>query len=132
MATFTLRTPMPAPADEVFAWHTRPGAFQRLQPPWENVTVLATEGRFGNGQRVVIRTPVLGPVKTTWVAELYGVEPGLRFRDRQLSGPFAAWDHTHTMTPEGPDRSFLEEHIEYRLPLGAAGRLLTSGMVRDR
>ena len=33
-AVFSLRSPMPAPADEVYAWHARPGAFQRMQPPW--------------------------------------------------------------------------------------------------
>ena len=25
---------VPLPRDDVFAWHTRPGAFSRLQAPW--------------------------------------------------------------------------------------------------
>ncbi|HJZ56700.1 MAG TPA: SRPBCC family protein, partial [Gemmataceae bacterium] len=132
-STFTLRSAMPASAEEVYAWHGRPGAFQRMQPPWEPITVQSTAGAFGtDGYRITIRTGFLGPIKGTWVAEAYDFQPGRSFRDRQLSGPFARWDHTHRMIPDGPDSSFLEEHIEYRVPLGAAGRLLTGGMVRRR
>src|SRR5687768_10260643 len=110
--TFTLRSPMPASAEEVYAWHARPAAFLRLNPPWENVQVESTDGPFGDGYTVTMRTPILGPVTKTWVAECHGTEPGRRFRDRQVRGPFAFWDHTHAMIPDGPGRSFLEDHIE--------------------
>jgi uncharacterized protein (TIGR01777 family) len=124
---------MPASAEDVYAWHARPGAFPRLIPPWENVTVAATEGHFGtDGYRVTVRTPVLGPIKGTWVAEVYDIRPGQQFRDRQLIGPFASWEHAHRFLPGGPDASILEDHVAYRLPLGVAGRLLGGGMVKRR
>lgn len=130
--TFDFRSDMPASAEDVFAWHARPTAFLRLQPPWEPVEIVSKDGSFGDGHRVTFRTPVFGPVRMTWTAELHDVEPGRRFRDRQIVGPFAFWDHTHTMTPTGPDRSVLEEHIDYRLPVGSVGRLLGGGFVRRR
>ena len=34
---------MPVSAEEVFTWHERPGAFERLTPPWEKVKVLEME-----------------------------------------------------------------------------------------
>ena len=126
---FTCRSEMPASAEDVFAWHTRPAAFLRIQPPWEPVEIVSKEGSFGDGHRVTFRTSLLGPLRTTWTAELHDVELGRRFRDRQVSGPFAFWDHTHTMTPAGPDRSVLEEHVEYRLPFGG---LFGNGLVRRR
>jgi uncharacterized protein (TIGR01777 family) len=132
-ATFTLRSPMPAPADELYAWHARPGAFRRLQPPWEAVEVTDARGGFGQDTyTLTLRTKVLGPFKGTWVAEAFGFQPGRQFEDRQLKGPFAAWHHTHRTIPDGPDRSVLEDHVEYRLPLGAVGRLFGSGTVRRR
>ncbi|MBA4063494.1 MAG: TIGR01777 family protein [Isosphaera sp.] len=132
-ATFTLRSAMPAPADELYAWHARPGAFRRLQPPWEAAEVTDARGRFGDEKyTLTLRTTVLGPFKGTWVAEAFGFRPGRQFEDRQLKGPFAAWHHTHRFIPDGPDRSFLEDHIAYRLPLGAVGRLFGSGTVRRR
>lgn len=130
--TFTFSSPMPASAADVFAWHARPGAFLRLQPPWEDVRVVRTENPFGDGHRLTMRTKLLGPISKEWVAELFDVEPGRRFRDRQLTGPFAEWVHTHNMSPDGPDRSRLEEHVEYRLPFGFAGRLVGAGIVKRR
>ncbi|MGL6097973.1 MAG: SRPBCC family protein, partial [Fimbriiglobus sp.] len=127
--TFEMRSPMPASADELFAWHARPGAFERLQPPWENVRVESRSGPFADGQRVTLRIRGPGPFSSRWVADHYGFESGRRFRDRQLSGPFAAWDHTHSMIPDGPDRGILEDHIEYRVPLGAVGELFGGGFV---
>src|SRR5947209_11614172 len=109
-ATFALRAPMPASAAEVYDWHARPAAFLRLNPPWENVEVAGKEGTFGTAPyRVSVRTPVLGPVKATLLSEAYDFRPGEGFKDRQVTGPFAAWTHTHTMTPDGPERSFLED-----------------------
>ena len=122
MATFHRRTPMPVPAAGLAAWHARPAAFQRLQPPWEDVRVVQVEGPFGDGQRVMMRLTLAGPVGGTWVAELYDVVPGERFRDRQVHGPFARWDHTHTFEPAADGTSVLDDRIEYAAPLGAVGR----------
>ena len=132
-ATFTMRSAMPASADELYAWHARPGAFQRLQPPWERIQMVGSEGAFGtDGQRVEFRTALLGPIKGTWRAEAYDFQPGVRFQDRQLKGPFAFWNHTHSFISDGPDRSSLDDRIEYRVPGGMLGRLVAGGMVRRR
>ncbi len=124
---------MPVSADELYAWHARPGAFQRLQPPWEPVEISNAVGGFDSDRyNLTMRASVLGPIKATWEAEAFGFEPGKQFQDRQVKGPFAYWHHTHRFIPHSPNTSFLEDHIEYRLPLGAVGRLFGSGLVRRR
>lgn len=131
--TYSLRSPVPVSADELYAWHARPGAFLRLAPPWERVEVTRQEGAFGVAPyRITVRTSLLGPLKTSLTSEAYDFRPGDRFRDRQVRGPFAFWNHTHAMVPNGPGRSLLDDHIEYRLPLGWAGRCLAARMVRHR
>ena len=132
MAKFELAGAMPARAEELFAWHARPGAFFRLIPPWEDVKVSSTSGPFADGFRIAMRAKILGPIGKTWTAELFDVQPGKQFRDRQLSGPFAAWTHTHRMTPTGPNSSELHEEIDYQLPFGPLGRLFGSGLVRGK
>ena len=132
MERFAVRSPVPVSAAAVFDWHARPAAFSRLIPPWERVTVRAIAGGFGDGQRVTLRAKIAGPVGKDWVAELFEVVPGRQFRDRQLSGPFAAWTHTHRFIPDGPDASTLEDDIEYRLPLGGLGRAFGGGFVRHK
>lgn len=131
--TFTLRSPMPASAAELYAWHARPGAFPRLLPPWEENVVTAASGTFGtDGYQVTVRTPLLGPLRTTMTAECYDFRPGEGFQDRQTAGPFGHWNHSHIMTANGPESSFLEDRIVYRLPLGPLGAVCGAGMVQDR
>jgi len=131
--TFTLRSPMPVSADELYAWHARPLAFQRLQPPWEAVNIIKQEGTFGtDGFRLTMRMKTVGPLKGTWTAEAFDFQPGRRFQDRCLSGPFPVWNHTHLMIPEGDGASQLEDLIEYRVPLGLPGRVFGGRMVRKR
>lgn len=123
-------SPMPAPAEAVYAWHAQPAAFFALQPPWERVVVEKVEREFGNGQRLHLRINVVGPLWLRWLAELHGVEPGRQFCDRQLQGPFAAFHHTHRMIARDAETSLLEDTLEYRLPLAILGSALAEGKVR--
>ena len=45
---FEARSQMPVSAEELFAWHAREGAFERLMPPWESAQV---EERHGEDLR---------------------------------------------------------------------------------
>ena len=126
---FQRRSRIEVPAREVFHWHARVGAFERLNPPWDPARIEArTGGIEEEGARVVLR---VGPLRTRWVAEHHGCVPGREFRDRQVKGPFASWDHVHRMDPDGPDACFLEDRIEYALPGGALGSFLGGGAVRS-
>ncbi len=120
MPVFEWRSTVPFPADEVYAWHTRPGAFERLSPPWHRTRVIERSGDMEHGGTLVFEYRN-GPLRGRWVAVHGDAEPGRRFSDRQLHGPFEAWEHTHSFIPDGPGRSVIEDHIEFRLPLGAAG-----------
>ncbi len=42
--TFVRRSRIAAPADVVCDWHRRPGALERLTPPWEQVEVISRTG----------------------------------------------------------------------------------------
>lgn len=119
--TFDKSTPLPSPQAEAFAWHTRPGAFERLSPPWDDTRVLAYEG-IRDGQRVVLR--VKAPWPRRWVAEHQGYIHGLQFQDRQVQGPFPAWLHTHRVEPDPTGRTdacVMHDHIDFKLPMGPLG-----------
>jgi ligand-binding SRPBCC domain-containing protein len=114
---FVRRTRLAAPADAVFAWHAEPGALQRLVPPWEPVDVVSERGGIADGAEVVLRVRA-GPLPVLWVAWISDCIPGRQFRDTQVRGPFAFWEHTHRMVPDGPAASYLEDRVVYALPLG--------------
>lgn len=112
----------------MFAWHERPGAFERLQPPGARVRVLERQGTIHDGDRLVMEVP-MGPIARRWVAVHEGFIPGRQFQDRQVEGPFAEWLHTHRMFPDGDGASILEDDIEYALPGGGLVNSLGGGAV---
>jgi uncharacterized protein (TIGR01777 family) len=120
---FEKRTRIPAPASQVFAWHLRSGAFERLNPPWEPVTVVERSGEISNGGQVTLRIPLFGPFTKTWVSKHQGFIAGEQFQDVQLRGPFASLLHSHRVEANGPNACFLVDHLEYELPFGPLGAL---------
>jgi uncharacterized protein (TIGR01777 family) len=126
--TFTRVTRIEAPAEDVYAWHAREGALERLSPPWDPPLVESRSGGIEQeGARVVLR---VGPLKQRWVAEHYGALPGRAFHDRQVEGPFALWEHAHQVHPDAEGACTLEDRIDYALPGGPLGDAAAGGAVR--
>ncbi len=126
-----LRSEMPVSAEALFAWHERPGAFERLSPAFMPATVLERSGGIRDGARVVLGVP-LGPLTTKWEIVHEGYQAGRQFRDVQVKGPFARWEHTHRMEPLGADASVLEDHIVYELPAAPFGELVAGHFTRGK
>jgi uncharacterized protein (TIGR01777 family) len=105
-----------APQDEVFAWHTRPGAITRLMPPWPPVQVEQEAGSVRDG-RAVLRLPA----GMRWVsAHRPGdYDPPYEFADVLTSLPLAAvlpWRHAHQFTPAGPWATRVTDVVQTLLP----------------
>jgi ligand-binding SRPBCC domain-containing protein len=128
---FVCRSRIAAPAAEVYAWHARPNALETLTPPWEHAKVIEKIGGIERGARVVLQVG-RWPFRSRWIAEHQDFEVGRYFSDVQVAGPFAYWKHTHTFEPDGPAACFLEDRVEYALPLGPLGRWFAGWYVRRK
>jgi uncharacterized protein (TIGR01777 family) len=131
MELFEARTEVPVPAEEAFRWHARPGAFVRLSPPWNRVTVIGGHGGIDDGARLTLRVGS-PPLSIEWVAVHRGYEEGRRFVDEQESGPFAAWVHEHLFEDGPQGRSVVVDRIEYTIPFGRVGDLAAGAFTRRR
>lgn len=131
MAAVERTSRLPVSAGEAFGWHERTGAFERLLPPWERVEVIERRGGLETGGEVVLRVGV-GPITLRWLARHRDCIPGRQFMDEQVEGPFTHWQHLHLFEPDGPDACRLTDRIEFALPLGAAGAVAGSRVVRHR
>jgi len=109
------RTPLPVSPGDLFAWHARPGALERLAPPWRRLEVLQ-HAELADGSRARLRIQA-GPLDLLWTAEHQEVGPG-GFVDTQVSGPFDRWAHRHGFEPAPGGGSVLHDRIVCELPLG--------------
>jgi uncharacterized protein (TIGR01777 family) len=112
------------PLDEVFAWHTRPGAMTRLIPPWQPMTVVAETTSLADGRAI------LGlPGGLRWVAQHdpTAYDPPHRFVDELSSDGLASlpprliarWRHTHDfedVSDGGPARTRVHDRVEAPVP----------------
>lgn len=128
---FQKRTEMPVSAEELFLWHDRPGAFERLTPPFDPVRLVERTGGIREGDRATIEMRTLGR-KIRWVAEHTDWVYGERFTDRQVLGPFKSWEHEHLFERISRHTSAMVDRIEYRLPLGPLGKLFGGAAVAKR
>lgn len=135
MPTFEYVSRYPHPRSEVFAWHTRPGAFVRLTPPGM-ATLVGGEDDLSVGTEVMLRVshPIVagllpdvgrtrrGPVGIGWRVRHTELVPGERFVDEQVSGPFRQWEHEHDFA-DGPGNStVVTDRVHWELP-GVSVRL---------
>lgn len=127
--TFTRTCEINAPVEALRDWHFRPGAFARLNPPWEKARVISPAEPLTNGARAIIEVGI-GPLRKRWIAEHEITPTG--FIDRQIEGPFAFWEHDHRFEPITPTTSLLTDSIRYRLPLGWLGRLFGNPFVERK
>ena len=131
MPVFEKRSTMPVPVDELYAWHARPGAFERLAPPWQRLRVVERRGTICDGDRLVMEYG-LGPVKRRWVAGHKDHVEGRGFTDVQEEGPFARWQHQHRFVADGDESSVLEDHVDYELPGPDAAAKAAAGAAERR
>jgi uncharacterized protein (TIGR01777 family) len=128
---YSTRTILPVRPAEAMAWHERPGAFERLAPPWEPLEVLERRGTVRDGDSLTLQMR-MGPLPVRWEAVHYGYREGEQFCDRQINGPFAHWEHAHRFAPHGATACRLTEEIDYRLPFEPLGGWLGDGQVRRK
>jgi uncharacterized protein (TIGR01777 family) len=124
-------TTVPFRAESVFGWLERPGAFERLTPPWERVTVVERSGGLRDGGRTVLRVGPR-PVGRRWVARHRDYVADRQFTDEQVEGPFTRWIHLHRFEPDGAGACRVVDRIEYVTPFGAIGAAADPLLVRPR
>jgi uncharacterized protein len=131
MQQFAKSVKLPVSAAEAFAWHERLGALERLIPPWDQVTINRRDVGVADGAEVELVAKI-GPLRKIWLARHFGYDPPLAFRDRQVSGPFAHWEHAHVFEPGDASHSVLKDEIQYQVPAGWFGQQLGGRIVRNK
>jgi uncharacterized protein (TIGR01777 family) len=119
-------------SNELFAWHIREGAFERLNPPWQQFKVIERKGNIQSNGTVKIKMKIAGPIHTTWLVKHSDYVEGKQFRDNQIKGFFSSWTHTHLFNSLELSSCILDDHIEYSLPGGTLNEIITSPLFNKK
>ncbi|PIE61140.1 MAG: TIGR01777 family protein [Desulfobacterales bacterium] len=111
------KTQINAPAADLFAWHAREGAINRLTPPWAPLKMISRNGKgIDKGVEVKFKMKAMG-IPMIWEAEHIEYEENRMFRDRQVKGPFGLWEHTHRFHDIADNQSIMEDQVKFKLPM---------------
>jgi len=112
-----------APLSEVAAFFEEPKNLGALTPPWLNFEITEVLGMPMHAGTEISCTIKQYGVPMSWQTEIVEYEPGGRFVDLQVSGPYRYWRHEHTFERDG-DSTIMRDRIEYQMPFGVLGRLV--------
>ena len=101
-----------AALDEVFSWHTRPGAITRLTPPWQPVRVLREASSLRDGEAVL---GLPGGLRVVAAHQPDGYDPPNAFADA-LASPLLPWRHIHQFSPVGEGATLVTDVVDTLLP----------------
>ncbi len=119
---------LPAPPEVAFAYFAEALNLEEITPPWLGFRVVTPAPiEMREGALIDYRLRLHG-VPVRWRTRIEAWEPGRRFVDAQLSGPYRLWHHTHTFEPSGRG-TLMRDVVRYALPLGPIGELARRALV---
>jgi ligand-binding SRPBCC domain-containing protein len=121
---------VPRPTHEAFELFADALRLEAITPPWLGFRVVSpTPIEMRAGTLIDYRLRLHGlPIRWRTRIELW--EPGRRFVDVQVSGPYRRWHHTHEFEPTGEDGTLIRDTVRYALPFGPLGTLAHVAFVR--
>lgn len=114
---------LPGSPDEVFGFFADALNLEAITPAWLSFRVV-TPGpiEMRAGALIEYRLKLHG-VPVRWLTRIEEWEPGKRFVDVQVRGPYRLWHHTHKFEPDGRGGTLVRDTVRYALPLGPLGGL---------
>lgn len=125
LTRLTYETLVPAPLEATFAFFADASNLQRLTPQWVQFSIVTPLPIVMRAELEIDYWIRLHGVPLAWTSRIDVWEPGHRFVDRQIAGPYLWWRHEHRFETAG-DATRVIDQVEY-VPRAA---WMTARMVR--
>lgn len=113
---------IPRSVPDVFAFFADAMNLEAITPTFVHFRILTPAPiALRPGLLIDYRLRLFG-VPFSWQSLIETFEPGRRFTDSQVRGPYRRWHHLHEFTPVDGG-TLMSDCVEYELPLGALGTL---------
>jgi ligand-binding SRPBCC domain-containing protein len=121
---------LPGAPEAVFGFFADAGNLEAITPPWLSFRIVTPRPvPMGVGTLIEYRLRLHG-LPVSWLTRIEVWEPGARFVDQQLHGPYALWHHTHEFAPAPDGGTVMRDTVRYALPYGPLGALAHRLFVR--
>jgi ligand-binding SRPBCC domain-containing protein len=117
------------PREEVFEFFADAGNLEAITPPWLNFHIVTPQPIDIAAGTLIDYRLKLFQVPIRWRTRIEAFERPKRFIDKQLSGPYALWHHTHEFASVDAGTQ-MTDRVDYRIALGPLGRLAHGLFVR--
>ena len=110
--------------DDTFDFFSDAGNLEAITPPelrFSIKTPLPIEMK--QGALIEYNLSLYG-VPFSWLTEISVWEPGVRFIDQQIAGPFKVWHHEHCFESLAPDKTRIRDQVRYVLPFEPFARIV--------
>ncbi|MGI8844994.1 MAG: SRPBCC family protein [Thermoleophilaceae bacterium] len=128
--TLKLEQLLPFPLAEVFPFFADAENLERITPPLLGFKVTNTEPVEMRAGAIIQYRMKLHGLPVDWLTRIDEWEPGVRFVDQQLVGPYRLWHHTHTFEERG-EQTFMRDTVRYAMPMWPLGELAMPLVRRD-
>ena len=120
---------LPGAPDEVFGFFADAANLEAITPPWLRFRIVTPKPIHMAAGTLIEYRLALHRIPIRWLTRIEVWEPGERFVDVQLRGPYRLWHHTHSFEArEGG--TLVGDRVRYALPLGPLGELAHRALVR--
>jgi ligand-binding SRPBCC domain-containing protein len=120
---------LPVATGEAFEFFADAFNLEAITPPWLHFA-LETPAPIAMQAGTLIRYSLrLHGLPVRWLTRIEAWEPGHRFEDVQVRGPYRLWHHSHTFVPHERG-TLMRDRVHYALPLGPLGEVAHALVVR--
>jgi ligand-binding SRPBCC domain-containing protein len=120
---------VPGDPETVFEFFGDAGNLEAITPPWLRFGIVTPRPiAMGVGALIEYRL-TLHRLPISWLTQIAVWEPGVRFVDVQLNGPYRLWHHTHEFAADGSGGTVMRDTVRYALPFGPLGEIARRALV---
>ena len=119
-----------APAD-VFPFFADAHNLEAITPPFLGFRVVTPRPLELRAGALIEYRLRLHRLPIAWLTRIEDWEPGVRFTDAQLAGPYRLWHHTHEFAPDGDGGTVMRDTVRYALPYWPLGEVAHPLVARD-
>ena len=106
---------VPAPIDRVFDFFSDAKNLETITPPFLHFKILSQSNKRIREGTIFTYSLKLHGITFRWKSRVMDFQPGIRFSDEQIQGPYSIWHHMHQFS-EKDGGTVIRDRIIYKLP----------------